>query len=160
MSYLVSHRLSVLLSPSLALSLSLSACMVLTVKVGGQISTRYKMKVTYLPVPTYILCMYIHNYICCTKPSGILFFAYNYPNVVVLSFAGGGVVGWMSGLVMGEFMFWGWGGEDYDYTSGVIKQLAGCDLHTQEERHYLCEMVVVRELPRKPPYLVCTYVRM
>ena len=59
MSYLVSHCLSVLLSPSLAPSLSLSACIVLTVKVGGQISTRYKMKVTYIPVPTYYVCMLI-----------------------------------------------------------------------------------------------------
>ena len=59
MSYLVSHHLSVLLSPSLALSLS--ACMVLTVKVGGQISTRYKMKVTYIPVPAYYVRMYVHN---------------------------------------------------------------------------------------------------
>ena len=74
--------------------------------------------------------MYVHNCMCCTKPSGILFLPTIIPTyIVVLSFAGGGVVGWMSGLVMGEFMFWGWG-EDYDYTSGVIQQLAGCDLRT------------------------------
>ena len=68
------------------------------------------MKVTYLPtylvLHTYYVCMYVHNYICCTKPSGILFLPTIIPTyIVVLSFAGGGVVGWMSGLVMGNSCF-------------------------------------------------------
>ena len=105
MSYLVSHRLSVCPSVSLSSPLSLSACMhmVLTLKVGGQLSTRYKMKVTYIPVPTYYVCMFIIIYIVLSPLASCFCLQLSQHSGVELCW--GGVVGWMSGLVMGNSCF-------------------------------------------------------